>query len=154
MTLKNYKDKLVAEIVRKVRPYVLEMVEQQLTSIHNMIDDVEHERNELSDHVDDLENEFRHEVHEVQHNVEYNNMDTDGVNQLIYEYLNDVGLTQDVIDALNSSDQNEALESLIDEINDVGNQLERVATTLKYVGQLIKVGQKCPIFISSLKKLI
>lgn len=111
--LRKKKDKLVADITAKVERKLVILLQDHFA-------ESETDLAELSNHVDELENEFRHEVHEVQANVEsigYEATDRNEIESIVYEYMND-NYDLDVIDTSSTDYALDRISSIENAIND------------------------------------
>lgn len=114
----NLKDKIVKKIIDLIGPY---------------IDEVQNNINDLKDHVDELEDEFRHEVHGIQADVpseyELENLISnqvgyklsEGIGEYIDHYFSNLG-----IDLEEASGVSDKVEELVSELQEIGENLSRV----------------------------
>lgn len=114
----NLKDKIVKKIIDLIGPY---------------IDEVQNNINDLKDHVDELEDEFRHEVHVIQDNVpDTYELDTLISDQVGYKLSEEIGEYIDHyfsnlgIDLEEASGVSDKVDELVSELQEIGENLSRV----------------------------
>lgn len=132
MSLKSRKNKLVNDITAKVERKLVILLKDHFAEIETDFAEIKNEHNDLSNHVDELESEFRHEVHGIQGVIDddlvsKNDLE-DHLNYNISDYLSynlsdflvNEGL--DIDEVLTKGD----LDNLISELRELGETLGNI----------------------------
>jgi hypothetical protein len=135
MSLKSRKNKLINDVTDRVTKKIYNLLEDRFDDLDNKIAEVANDSDTLSDHVDELESEFRHEVHEIQDNAIDRDSLTDDITYVINDwasynlsdYLKNEGVVFDNDIEDNSEDVRNELQGALQELRDIGE-------TLRYIG--------------------